>query len=406
MRYDVYKIEWFTDEYVKQLEEYNKLSESRKNSYMTYTNGNSLRPVPMVKQPEKPKNTYRTKEQKNPLKTDKIVNILSFSWKDDKNNIFSSFQFTSLTELDCGDWVCLYNSADDADVFIGVITQKSHSDLYRYSYSGYDLGFYLEKNEITIQFKDKDNVTISKAIKDVCERVGIECGYIEPVNITVKEIYKNKTASDILQDLYKKALTTKEKDGNRVPDVYYFDCKTGKLIFDRYKDTSEELKGYIANVSTLKSFDYIQDFNISSSIEEMKNSVQIYVNDTDNNTSKNTNKKGDKEETLPDKVYELKSNENIEKYGLLNHIEETDKEKNTAVYKQKARDLLLSLNKETENITIKVLGDYKLQKGLLVPLEVTKLNLKAYYAINNSEHTIEGTTERVRLEIEKHQEIN
>ncbi len=376
MNYEVYRVAWVSDRYLDEVRKYNEQF-----SIKRVTDPNKQQWTLddfKIKRPKLPEEITRSDLRWNPIKTTQINNFISFEWDDDKDKISTSFSYVTSEELNCGDWICLYNAKDDVDVLFGVITNKSRSDLYKYTYTGYDIGFYFGKNDITIQFRD--NQTISNAIKEVCHRVEVQPGHIEELKEPIKEIYRNKAASDVLKDIYKNILSS-----NYI-DSYYFDCKNGKLNFDRFRETSEELKGYINYIAKHGFFDYIKDFTISSSMEDLKNRVQLFVKDSPNN-----------KENLPDFIEP--ANESISKYGLLNHIEEVDKGKSEKYYNEISENLLIALNNESESISFSILGDYKLRKGLVVRINNRKLNLHSQYDVLSSNHKIDATSELVKLTI-------
>lgn len=308
-----------------------------------------------------------------------IEKIFSFNWQDDIDNMFISFDFETKEELTCGDWIELYNSDNMESVFVGIITKTSQKSEESFSYSGYDMGFYLEKNETVIQFK---NAKISKAIEDVCHKLELNVGEIPEINMTVTKIYQNETLSDILKDLYKIAIDKGFKD------IYNFNCKDGKINLLKYKENNN-LRGYIANLYSINSFDYIKSFEKTSSIENMKNRVELYTSNSANNNS--TGKR----------LYTLSNLEHIKKYGLLNHIEEVDADKKQD-YKTIIKNKLAELDKISEEITFSVIGDNKLQAGTITTILNDKININGAYKITSSKHSIIGTIENVEVSVQKY----
>lgn len=260
-----------------------------------------------------------------------------------------------------------------------IITLKNYSKEI-YKYSGYDMGFYLEKNKITIQYRKSS--TISTAIVDACKRIGIECGQIPSINISYTNLFKNETVSNILQKLLETA-----KDKGLKTD-YYFDCTNGKLNLYKY-EINDNLKGYVANIYKLNSFDTINSFNITSSMEEMKNKILVISSVTKN------------KQTTVNERYTTPNNENTEKFGILQDIVEVDADKQVN-YKQVAEDTLKEKNKITETLSLTVLGDYNMRKGTVTSIKNEKLGIDDYFVIKNSSHCITGTKETVSISVEKY----
>lgn len=309
----------------------------------------------------------------------KINQIDNINWADDVENVFISFDFETSEVLDVGQWIELYEKDDDKTVFYGLITKSERTRKEIYKYSGYDMGFYLEKNKITIQYRKSS--TISTAIVDACKRIGIECGQIPSINISYTNLFKNETVSNILQKLLE---TAKDKGLNT---QYFYDCKNGKLNLYKYL-INDSLKGYVANIYKLNSFDTINSFNITSSMEEMKNKILVISSVTKN------------KQTTVNERYTTPNNENTGKYGILQEIVEVDADKQVN-YKQVAEDTLKERNKITETLSLSVLGDYNVAKGTITPIKNEKLGIDDFYVILNSSHSISGIKETVSINIEK-----
>lgn len=310
----------------------------------------------------------------------KINQIDNINWADDVENVFISFDFETSEVLDVGQWIELYEKDDDKTVFYGLITKSERTRKEIYKYSGYDTGFYLEKNKITIQYRKSS--TISTAIVDACKRIGIECGQIPSINISYTNLFKNETVSNILQKLLE---TAKDKG---LKNHYYFDCKNGELNLYEYK-MNDSLKGYVANIYKLNSFDTINSFNITSSMEEMKNKILVISSVTKN------------KQTTVNERYTTPNNENTEKFGILQDIVEVDADKQVN-YKQVAEDTLKEKNKITETLSLTVIGDYNMRKGTVTSIKNEKLGIDDYYVILNSSHSISGTKETVSVCVEKY----
>lgn len=308
-----------------------------------------------------------------------IENILSFNWQDSIQNVFTSFDFETLEELACGDWIEFYNSDNKETVLIGVITKTSQTSSNRFSYSGYDTGFYLEKNSTIIQFRKQK---ISKAIADVCKKGDLAVGKLPDINLTLTKIYQNETLSEILKDLYKIAID------KGFDNKYYFDCKDGKVNLLKYSQ-NEDLRGCIANLYSIKSFDYIKSFEKTNSIENIKTRVELYTSNSANSKS------------APQKLYTLTEPDSIKKYGLLNHVEEVDSDKKQD-FKTIIKNKLKELNKVEQEISFNVIGDNKLRVGTATTIRNEKININGVYKITSSRHSIKGTAENVEVLVEKY----
>ena len=308
----------------------------------------------------------------------KIKQVDNINWADDVENVYITFDFETSEVLDVGQWIELYEKDDNKTVFYALITKRERTKKEIYKYSGFDTGFYLEKNKITIQYRKSS--TISTAIVDACKKIGIECGQIPTINIPYTNLFKAETVSNILLKLLE---TAKEKG---FKTHCYFDCYNGKLNLFEY-EMKDNLKGYVANIYKLNSFDTINSFNITSSMEEMKNKILVITSVTKN------------KQTNINERYLTPDNENTAKYGMLQEIVEVDADKKIN-YKQVAEDTLKEKNKTTETLTLTVLGDYNMRKGTVTPIRNEKLGIDNYYSIKNSSHSISGKKETVTIGIE------
>lgn len=307
-----------------------------------------------------------------------IKNVLEFNWQDDITKTFLSFDFTTTTELECGDWIELFDEDSDEFVFFGIITKATQQNINTYKYFGYDYGFYLEKNNITIQFETKQS--LSQAIVSACERANIETGKIPIIDTKAKGIYKKTKISDILFKLYEDVI-----DENLSED-FYFDCKNGKVNlypFEYY----EKISGYIANIYAVDSFRYILNYEKTNSIEDLKNKVEVWqaVQDAD--------KLGDNYDK--DRYTDKKS---IEKYGLLIHTEEI-KDSERSKIDDIANKKLDELNIVKTEMSFNVIADYNLKIGVVVKIDNDNLKIHGRYKVISTKHSIKETTENVHVNV-------
>lgn len=173
-----------------------------------------------------------------------IERVESIEWGDNTSRAHTYLNFTTgnnqntfdelfTTVYNCGDWVGLFDRDTGALILYAVITKVSRESLNSYSYQCYDLGFYLWKNKVT---RDFNGETLQNAIINVCENIQLRSGNIPNINFNITQIYRNRIAFEIFQDIYRQAV----RSGIR--DQFYFDCKNGRVnLFDikktmTYKD--------------------------------------------------------------------------------------------------------------------------------------------------------------------------
>ena len=157
---------------------------------------------------------------------------------------------------------------------------------------------------------------------------------------------------------------------------------------------NNDLRGYIADLYSIKSFDFIKTCEKSSSIENLKNRVQIYTSNTANKDNA-----GKCKYTLPKEP----DSESIKKYGLLNHIEEIDSSTKQN-YEKLAETKLEQLDVVKDEISFTVYGDNRLKTGVITHIENKTFKINTSYKITSTKHTINGTVETVDMTVEKFNE--
>ena len=318
-------------------------------------------------------------KQKTFERIERVLHDESFNWQDDLENIFISFDFTCEKKIEPGSWIELYEKDDDKTVFYGIITKPGKSQKHLYHYSGYDIGFFIEKNKIKKQFR---NSKISNAIKEVCKYFEIPTNEIPEIEFTISKIYKNTSISDILKELLQFAISKGLKR------EYYYDCMNGSLNLYKYS-INNNLRGYVANIYSLKSVDTISSFEKSSSIEELKNQIEVISSVTKNKQTSTTTK------------FIIKDEESIKRYGILQDIIEVDADEKTN-YRKAAEEALNEKNKVCEETSLTSLGDYNLKKGVIIPIENEIIELSGNYLVTSSRHNIHGKKEEVQFNIKKY----
>lgn len=120
-------------------------------------------------------------------------------------------------------------------------------------------------------------------------------------------------------------------------------------------------------------------------MEDLKNRVIV----TDNASDKIT-----KRVTLSDA-------NSISKYGLLQHIEEVDTD-NKINFNQIAKNKLAELNKLKITVDLSMLGDYRMRKGVVMPVNNERLQIDGDFLIKSSRHSISDNKEIVTVNLERY----
>ena len=172
---------------------------------------------------------------------------------------------------------------------------------------------------------------------------------------------------------------------------YFYSLKFGKLELKKYIENNS-IRGYIADFYSIESFKYIKGFNKSESIENLKNSIELYRQNTSNKS---------KDEEV--KILSVQQQDSIDTYGYLNYIEEIDADTNKTEkeYLELAKSKLQELNKVTKSLSFEVFADYNLQTGVYTRITSTPIQVDNRYVVIKSEHTISSNIETVKVDVEK-----
>jgi len=299
-----------------------------------------------------------------------VPNIISPEWSDDLENFSIPFSFSTCEYYEIGSLFQIVSETGD-DVLSGIITDFEQSNPNAFTYSGYDCGFYINQNEIIEQLKQ---IKISDAIKKLCENYSIPVGEIPEMSATVTEIFKDKKLSDVLSQLIKYAV-----EKGCIKDVYCT-CARGKFEILPY-ETIVDLTGTNGGFSVL-SQKTINSPSVKVSMQELRNRV-IVADD---------NEKSQKRVVVEDA-------ESISKYGLLQEVETIDTSKTNNIEKI-ATGKLTTLNKLSKSISMSMLGDYRMHKGVIMPIDCEQIGVKGDFLITSSKHTIDGNVEHVAVNLQ------
>ena len=302
----------------------------------------------------------------------KFENFGSLSWSDDLENYTTIIKFSSQRPFNVGRQFILNNGTNQ--LYRGIITDVNYDRELIYNYIAYDYGFYLSKNEVTIEFS---NIEIERAIKNLLFSVKIPSGIIEEVRGTVDDKFKKKTVKHVLENLL--SLASKQTGIK-----YVVDCSLGAInIRPVYK--INDVKGELAENFYINSAENLGNVKITNSIQELKNKVLIYKGD-----DKNSNV-----------VYWKDEPDSISKYGILQEIVEVDNNVNN--YSILAQNTLLDRNRVKTTIEADFLGDDRIKKGVIISIRDTVVNVVGDYLVKTSEHTIENGKHTVHCLLELYQ---
>lgn len=246
-------------------------------------------------------------------------------------------------------------------IFLGVVENENRNGRAPIKYTCFDLGFYLNKNDITIQFRDQ---LANKALEDICKKFGIKSN-IASIPVKIKQIYNGKVVSEVIKDILKIA---EQKTGKK----YRFEMDGDTFVVFHWRDMHVK-----ANV------EWISNPQRNRSMGDMRNNIQVVASD---------------EKKV--KVFaEAKDENNIKKYGLLTKVETID-EKEKAKAQQVANNLLKELNRIQENGSVQLLGNSEARAGRLLTLNEPVTGLIGDYFITDAQHSISNGIHLMTLNLE------
>ena len=172
----------------------------------------------------------------------------SLSWSSDVDTLGTQLSFDSIKDLAEGQVVSLYET--DKELIRGIVIKKTDKT-NTFSYVVQDYSFYL-RNKTLKQF---NNMAASECIKSLITDAYL-VGNITDIPTLITQIYKDKTLDEIIEDILSKAQSDQ--------GIYYF----------------KEIVGNVLNVYRLEDMKIVPniivgDYEIESSIENMKNDISV-----------------------------------------------------------------------------------------------------------------------------------
>lgn len=208
-------------------------------------------------------------------------------------------------DLEAG--ACFIELHDNQDtlIFQGIIP-KVQINKNSPKFSALDPGFYISRIADIFQF---NNLPAEECIRNMLTEFKMPIGTLETTGIKIDEYYYKETIAEVIKKIIE---IIKEESGKN----YYFYFKDNAFHFcernkDKYLDGSVQPKRYsiLVNNKYIDIFKFIKDASYSLSFENMKNSIIVV----------------DGDEEKINKTDMAKDEENIKKYGLLQHVVKQEK---------------------------------------------------------------------------------
>lgn len=298
--------------------------------------------------------------------------VSDLSWSENLDTVGATLSFSVSDVVDryitrlaivAGDIISLYN--DNEEFIRGIVVNVTRNYPKR-NVKVCDFGFYLNKNDIVIQFKNK---SVSQCLKELFSKVGISIGTICDMPAKVNGVYI-KNVNEVIKELIK---IQQDNDGKK----YYYELR-GKNIYV-FQMPTEPIAYTFKPATNVAAFD-VTDKNAhgrgkyTHSIENMKNRVTAVIN------SKTTG-------NMPAMEYTISDNTNIAKYGLLaeNYNVNSDDYKNI---KNIAKTELEDKNKISRELEMDFIGHYKARASRVMHIVDDYLGINDYFRIQSVNHKI------------------
>ena len=301
----------------------------------------------------------------------------NFTRSDNVDGLAMSFSFeTAFNEKDKympkmpiapGDKVIFLNDVGKT-VFSGMIVDENYYGEYIHTYTAYDYGWHLNKNEVIVQFRE---LSADAAIQKLCGDFGIPVGKIASMPTKISKIYNGDVLSDCIKDIIKQAEADLAKS-------FRMEVRENKLYIEPYSDLI--IKASFKPASNLAAFDQTKapaDEQGQRSIADMSNSIKVVSAD----------------EQAAQVIAEASDAESIAKYGLLQKVQKAT-DKNSAQAGNIAKNTLLELNKVTGGKGVTLLGDDNVRSGRILNYQGEA------YLVKSCSHYYNGATHTMQVELE------
>lgn len=251
-----------------------------------------------------------------------------------ESNLYDSPGKCEFTLLDNSDYPMgsvVVLKIDGEDFFNGYIFTTSIDESGQTSITAYDQLRYL-KNQDTIYYKDK---TASQILEDICKKNNLFCKIIHPSNWKVLPfLYEKKSMFDIIKQSLDETFTMENKK-------YIIRDNAGHIEFLNIENLKTNLQ--IGTSSVMTNFSY------EKSIDEDTYNVVKMIRDN--------------KETQKRDMWITEDSNSVQKWGKLQFLYEVDEQANKEQIKELGENILKVKNRETKSLDLSIIGFYKLRAG-------------------------------------------
>lgn len=327
---------------------------------------------------------YKITLSKDGQTTDITKLVSDLSWSENLDTVGLTLSF-SVPDIEgkyiprllimAGDIITINN---DAGELVRAVVVNVSRDYPKREIKALDFGFYLNKNDVVIQFKDK---SVSECLKILFNKVGISIGNICDMPAKVNGVYI-KNVNEVIKELIK---IQQDNDGKK----YYYELR-GKDIYV-FQLPTEPISYIFKPTVNVAAFD-VTDRKAHSrgkythSIENLKNRIVAVVN------SKTSGE-------MPSKQFVAEDSENIKRYGLLteNYSVNSDEAENI---QSLAENELKDKNKINRELTMDFIGHDNARPGRVMHIVDDYLGIDDNYRIQSVTHKLNGNIHTMSCTLE------
>lgn len=268
-----------------------------------------------------------------------------------------SVTFDSLHDFKNGSIISLMKS--DKEIVRAIIIKRTEKK-FTYSYTAIDYIWYFNKNKELIQF---NNISAKRAIEQLCSRVNVKCD-VANITTNIKKIY-NQDLSGIIKDILDQAL-----------------AETG-VSYYKEMDKNIFVVKPIGEEKINCKYKMLNDFSLTHTIEDLKNSIIITSGSEEN-----------------EKIVATAEDKNsINNIGRLRDVVNID-ENNISKANNMAKTLLTINNKENWEMPLDILGlegcEY-IKANRLLYVKIASKNIEGWYRVKSANHSLANGSHKVSL---------
>lgn len=295
-------------------------------------------------------------------------------WGDSLGTIGADMSFTAAVTDEFAvqgkDIVILKNNDE---LFRGIVLTKTGPFDGTATCKLYDFGYFMGQSKIIMQF---NGTPASAAVKQVCDKAGVDVGEIPDMKISVKKVYFNETPADIIKDIL-------SQEFGESAEQYYIEIRGSALyIFKPF-----EVTGTFKPADNVAAFDVTNTPSspvLTESVSGIWNDVIVVSGSAESHRV----------------IAEAKDDEDIAKSGLRQTIEVIE-DKNVAQASNIAKNKLKEYGTIQRTLSADMPGADNIRSGRIITYEDEENGLTGKYLIKSCRHSIDGGIHTLSADMEE-----